>query len=51
MKDINELEDMTWWEITVNEGALTLFVLGISMLLLSVMCVVMGVYYKIKFWR
>ncbi|KKK85481.1 hypothetical protein LCGC14_2772890 [marine sediment metagenome] len=48
MKDIEELNNMTWWDITTNEGAFTNFALGSFMLFLSVMYAVLAVYYKIK---
>ena len=51
MKSIEELEGMTWWDITTNEGALTQFILGLGMLILSVMYLVLGLYFRIKFWR
>ena len=49
MKDIRELENKTFWEIAVNEGSLTQFVLGSSMLILSLMYLVMEIHYWFKF--
>jgi len=49
MKDIEELEDKTLWDITTNEGSFTLLVLGILMLILSVMYSLINLYYKVKF--
>ena len=49
MKDLKTLDSMTLWNITVNEGALTMIVLGIVFLLLAVGCVVIDIHCKIKF--
>lgn len=49
MKDIEELENMTLWDITVNEGALTQLVLGVLLLILSVMYLFINLYCKLKF--
>ena len=49
MKDIKELETMTFWEITSNEGALTQFVLGIGMVVLGILFLFTDIYYKLKY--
>ena len=49
MKDIKELEDMTFFDISVNEGPLTNFVLGFSMILLSIAYCFINIYYWLKF--
>ena len=51
MKDIDELENMTWGKITTNEGPLTQLVLGVMMVMLSIMYLVLGLYFRIRFWR
>lgn len=50
MKDIDELEKMTLWDITVNEGALTQIVLGELLVALGIMYLFLGIYFKLKFW-
>ena len=49
MKKWEELENMTLWEIDVNEGALTMLVLSIMHLFLFVMCLHISASSKIKF--
>ena len=49
MKDIDELEEMTLFDITSNEGALTLIILGSSMILLAIGSIFINIFYKIKY--
>lgn len=49
MKDWEELEDMTVWDVTTNEGSLTLLILGLACLVLSAMYLIIGAYFKVKF--
>lgn len=51
MKDIEELENMTWWDITTNEGVLTQFILGVAMILLGFLYLTLDIYYCLRFWR
>ena len=48
MKDIEELDGMTLWEIVVNEGALTMLVLSIHLFVLFLLCSYIGLYYWVK---
>lgn len=49
MRPREELEDMTVWDITTNEGSLTMLALGLVCLVLSAMYLIIGIYYKVKF--
>ena len=49
MKDWEKLEDMTLWDITTNEGALTQLVVGMTMIFLSAMYSYVAIYYKAKY--
>jgi len=49
MKPWKELEDMTVWDVTTNEGSLTMLVLGLFCLVLSTTYFILGIYYKVKF--
>ncbi len=51
MKDWDELDKMTLWEITTNEGALTMATLSIVCGILAIMYMVTDIYYKVKYWR
>ncbi len=50
MKSWKELEDRTLWDVTTNEGALTMLVLSMVCAILSIMYTVMAVYFKVKFY-
>ena len=50
MKDMKTLDKMTLWDITADEGALTMFVLGVAFLVLSVMYALIALYFKVKYW-
>ena len=50
MKHMKTLDGMTLWDITANEGVLTMLVLGLTFLALSVMYALIAIYYKVKFW-
>lgn len=49
MKTIEELDNMTLWDITTNEGALTQVVIGICLIILGIGYLFIGIYYKLKF--
>ena len=50
MKDMETLDSMTLWDITANEGVLTMFVLGVTFLALSAVYAFITLYFKLKFW-
>ena len=49
MKDIDELEKMTVWDIVTNEGVLTQFVLGILMIAMGTVYAMLSIYFKLYF--
>lgn len=52
MKGLEELDDMNLWDITANEGVLTMIVLSVAFAILAVMYSAFGLYYySIKLWR
>lgn len=48
MRDFDELENMTLWDITVNEGGLTMLVLSIHCFILFLVCIYVPIRYKLK---
>jgi len=49
MKDMGELENMTLFDITSNEGSLTNFIVGTALIMLSIMYLFCDLYYWLKF--
>lgn len=49
MKDMDELENMTLFDITANEGVLTHLILGVSLTVIGIMYLFIDIYYKLKF--
>ena len=48
MKDFDELENMTLWEISVNEGGLTMLVLSIHCFIMFLICIYVPLEYRLK---
>lgn len=53
MKDFEELEKMTLWDISANEGGLTMLVLSIHCFIMFLICIYVPLEYKLKhlIWR
>ena len=55
MKHMDELDKLTFWDISVNEGALTQLVLGFMLIFLGIADAFIDIYYKVKYkiiyWR
>jgi len=49
MKEMEELEKMTLWDITANEGALTMVWLSAMFAALAIGYFTIALYFKVKF--